>query len=251
MCIRDRLLFAGPLFGHAAQSGLAHRKLRVLVVYTVLERDALRKLHNLLIKERHAHLKGICHAHFIRFQKNIADHPGIKVNELHFRYRVFVLYAIIERLYDFCRGRCIGLNFQELLAFFLSCLLYTSAGDLSTPGDLAVFVICIYFRHGDGIGIPVDVRHDHRVLIPTHADVIADAQLVKVVKLRDRCIVAEQQVADDGSVAEALRFVSVLREEIIRQSIINVAVSITINRMVSRRVCNAVSYTHLHGLLNP
>ena len=77
------------------------------------------------------------------------------------------------------------------------------------------------------------------MLIPTHADVITDAQLVKVVKLRDRCIVAEQQVADDGSVAEALHFVSVLREEIIHQSIINVAVSITINRMVARRVCNA------------
>lgn len=98
--------------------------------------------------------------------------------------------------FSICIARVIG-----KVAFHAEKL---AAGDLSTPGDLAVFVICIYFRHGDGIGIPVDVRHDHRVLIPTHADVIADAQLVKVVKLRDRCIVAEQQVADDGSVAEAL-----------------------------------------------
>lgn len=114
-----------------------------------------------------------------------------------------------------------------------------AAGDLSAPGDLAVFIIYIHFRHGNGIGIPVDIRHDHRVLIPTHADVIADAQLVKVIKLRNRCIVAEQQVTDEGSVAEALRFVFVLREEIIHQTVINVAVSVTINRMVARRVCNA------------
>ena len=57
------------------------------------------------------------HAHLIRFQQDIAGHPEVQIEKLHFRYIVRVLHLIVKRLGDRRRIGGIRPDFQERLAF--------------------------------------------------------------------------------------------------------------------------------------
>lgn len=102
------------------------------------------------------------------------------------------------------------------------------AGDRAAPRDPAVLVVGVDLGDGDCVRGPVDVRHDHGVLVLDEANMVADAQAVEIIEFGDGRVGAEKQVADQGGVAEALRVVVVLREVIRYSAVVSVAVVVAV-----------------------
>ena len=84
-------------------------------------------------------------------------------------------------------------------------LIQSAFGEGTPPCDLAVIVVGVDLCNGECFGFPVDIRDDQRVLVIYQPNMVAYMQFLKGVKFRDRRICAESEVADEGSITEALR----------------------------------------------
>ena len=98
-----------------ANGSLTHCILCVVLVAAQFCRERWRNLENLLIEERNTKFKRVSHTHSVGFKKDVADHPHIDVEILHFCNIVILTATIIifscKILWACCNWRI----FQKLL----------------------------------------------------------------------------------------------------------------------------------------
>ena len=90
----ELLLFGGGL-GHMPDRRLAHGVLGVVLVDPEVGRQRGRHLEHLFVQEGHAQLKRVSHAHAVRLEQDVADHPKVDVEVLHLGYVVVLAAAVV------------------------------------------------------------------------------------------------------------------------------------------------------------
>lgn len=128
------------------------------------------------------------------------------------------------------------------IAFHLVKLCFS---ELPTPGDLAVLVIRVNLRDSDGLRFPVDIGDDHGMLIVDQADMIADAQIIKVAEFRDRCIRSENKITEQGSIAEALGQITEIRKGFRHSAAVHITIGIAVG------IVGSAGVRYAHGSFHP